>query len=189
MKKLAIINAFFLLILAQSCQNNTSSSSIEDIEKRELSKGIRNDKLFLDLKLGMTSKEFYAVCWELNKQGILKEGRGNTSAMQVLDKGELKYPAAMLFYPRFLNDKIVEMPMLFTYSSWAPWNRDMQSDNLMTDVKKLLNSWYPRGTEFISQKDEKGNILLVKVNGNMKITISIENESEVRVSIIDLAPK
>ena len=76
----------------------------------------------------MTSKEFYAHCWELNKQGVITDGLNNTSVLYKLDS-VLEYPASMFFYPDFYDNKISKMKVSFKYDSWAPWNRKLFSDS------------------------------------------------------------
>jgi hypothetical protein len=139
------------------------------------------------LHFGMTSKAFYAVCWDLNKSGVLQAGSGNLSAAYDLDKGELAYPAKMSFYPQFVDGKISRMPVRFSYISWAPWNRELQSDKLLLDVAKLMEKWY--GTGFFSSTLSTGGKGLVKIDGNRSVIIKIETESDVVVTITDLTVK
>jgi hypothetical protein len=174
-----------IILLFAACQ--AKPKTVQDIEKEELATGKRYDDLFLDLKFGMSPKQFYDICWDLNKQQILREGKGNTAAMMELKKGELKLDGNFYFYPRFENDKIVEMPFMVNYDAWSPWNPEAQSDKLIIDVKNMLRKWYPDGMDFYETKDAKGYTIFVKVDGNRKITLTAEDVSEVRGSIIDIA--
>ena len=63
MKTSSYFLSFFIIFSLYACKH-----SYYDIEKRELNSGVRNDSIFFDLHFGMTSKEFYDRCWELNKQ-------------------------------------------------------------------------------------------------------------------------
>ena len=173
-----------LALLISACQK-AEQRSLEEVEKQELAKGIRNNTLFLGLTFGMTAKEFFAVCWDLNKKGTLREASGNMAAAYQLDKGELDYPAEMTFYPKYIDDKISEMPMRFHYKGWAPWNEDLQSNKLIVDVKKLMEKWYGSGGYFISPLSAGGKGI-VKVDGNRRIVITIDSESEVLVMLSDL---
>lgn len=180
---------FYIVILSTAlligaCQK-LDKKNIADIEKQELAKGVRFDKLFLGIHLGMSSKDFYSVCWDLNKSGVLIESRNNSATAYVFNKGEMDYPAQMDFYPKFDLGKITEMPVLFSYKSWAPWNKELQSDKLIFDVKKLMEKWYGEG--FIYLKDDNRGNSYVKIDGNRRITISLASEVEVRVLYTDLA--
>ncbi|NND33064.1 MAG: hypothetical protein HKN76_10775, partial [Saprospiraceae bacterium] len=69
-RKLNLITAILTMLLIQSCQQN----EYYRMEARELASGDRNDTLFFGLHLGMSSKEFYTHCWDLNQQGIVRQG-------------------------------------------------------------------------------------------------------------------
>ncbi|MEO5582638.1 MAG: hypothetical protein ABIR66_08090 [Saprospiraceae bacterium] len=151
---------------------------------RELASGIHHDSLFLGLALGMEGKKFYAICWDLNKAGKMTQGPNNLSARFTLTD-DLKAPANMDFYPTFKNDTIVEMPALFTYRDWAPWNKSLVADSLLVDIRHLAEKWYGPGLFEIKNKS-KGN-LWIKVDGNRRIKISKEEPNAVRMIITDMA--
>lgn len=163
-----------------------SCSKPEYYEKveEELASGKRYDSLFLGLKLGMSSKEFYAVCWDLNKSGILREGPGNMTAEYRLDSTLLKHSARMNFYPTYHQDKIFEMPVTFYYDGWAPWNKDLFVDSLQLDVKHLLEKWYGEG--FMEIKHPEKGTAYVKVDGNRRISIYKQSPDKVGVLFTDL---
>jgi hypothetical protein len=168
-----------------SCKKEANKIlSLPELEKAELATGIRYDSLFLGLRFGMTTKEFYAVCWDLNKAGLLREGVGNTTAVYQLDKGELKYPAELGFYPKTVDDKISEMPVVFSYKGWAPWNEDLQSKYLIIEVKKLMDKWYDTKMSIMQKAD--GSKVLASVKGNRRIVANIVDDREVLVTISDL---
>jgi hypothetical protein len=184
MKSYILFLGIVLSLCLSSCQK-AEQKSLEAVEKQELAKGIRNNTLFLGLTFGMTPKEFFAVCWDMNKKGTLREAAGNMAAAYQLDKGEMNYPAEMTFYPKYTDDKISEMPIRFHYKGWAPWNEDLQSNKLILDVKKLMEKWYGSGGYFISPLPTGGKGI-VKVDGNRRIVITIDSESEVLVMLSDL---
>jgi hypothetical protein len=152
--------------------------------ERELASGIRHDSLFLGLALGMEGKKFYSICWDLNKAGKMSQGPNNLSARYIL-LDDLKAPANMDFYPTFKNDTIAEMPVLFSYRDWAPWNKSLCADSLLIDVMHLAEKWYGPGLFEIKNK-KKGN-LWVKVDGNRRIKISKEEPKFVHMIITDMA--
>ena len=154
--------------------------------KYELASGVRYDSLFLGLYLGMPEKEFYLHCWNLNHKGLIKQGESNTTAQFEL-KDELKYPATMDFYPKFIEGKIFEMPVSFKYKGWAPWNKTLSSDNL---EKKVLK-WYEKvyGDGFIKVKHPLHGIAYVKIDGNRRITIFKEDDLHVWTVFTDMLTK
>lgn len=184
MKSVLIICSFSLLCWA-SCKK-AEKKSLEEVEKQEIARGVRNDSLFLGLAFGMTQQQFYSVCWDLNKKGILREGTGNTTAAYQLDKGELNYPAEMNFYPKFIDGKIYEMPVWFHYKGWAPWNEHLQSTKLILEVQKLMGKWYGDEGFFVSPLPGDAKKGIVKVDGNRKIIITLDGDKDVLVVISDL---
>jgi hypothetical protein len=154
--------------------------------KHELASGVRYDSLFLGLYFGMPEKEFYLHCWNLNHKGLIKQGTTNTTAEAEL-KDELKYQALMNFYPKFMQGKIFEMPVSFKYKGWAPWNKTLSSENLQKEV--ML--WYEKvyGDGFLKVKHPLHGTAYVKINGNRRITIFIEDDLHVWAVFTDLSVK
>lgn len=151
---------------------------------RELASGVRHDSLFLGLTLGMDRKTFYTICWELNKKNRMTQGSNNLSARYFLNEG-LKAPAYLDFYPNFVNDSIVEMPAIFSYKDWAPWNKSLGTDSLLTDVKNLLEKWYGKG--FIEIRNKTRGNVWVKVDGNRRIRFFKSEPKEVKMFITDMS--
>src|SRR5690606_9507700 len=116
---------FVLLLLTFGC---THKSEYRKMVEKEMAKEVRVDSLFMGLEFGMTRKEFFAHCWELNKQGLFRDGPGNATVEY--ETNELKYPAYMHFYPAFHEGKIYEIPVKFKYKAWAPWNIHLFADSL-----------------------------------------------------------
>lgn len=185
--KTGIIRLMSLLVIFTSVNCGCSSKTkYERRLKHELARGVRCDSLFMGLYLGMSQKDFYTQCWELNKKGLIKQGTNNATVEYNL-KGELRHPGTMDFYPKFAKGTIYEMPVRFAYSGWAPWNKELSSDNLQTDVLE----WYKKvyGSGFITVKHpQKGNAY-VKVNGNRRISIFKENDLYVWAVFTDLLVK
>ncbi|SFA87145.1 hypothetical protein [Algoriphagus aquimarinus] len=162
-----------------SCQ-----SDYQKMESRELASGKIVNDLFLDLELGMPKKEFYATCWELNKQGVLLNGPTELSIEYIVDMPSKK-ETTMRFYPKFSDDKIYLMPVDYAYKGWAPWNEDLSVEILRADVLALYEQWYGEG--FIEVSSEDGSqVAFVKIDGNRRIRIYKKNLSTVRAEIVDL---
>lgn len=90
----------------------------------------------------------------------------------------------MNFYPEFNNDRISKMNILFSYQSWAPWNKKCFSDKVLPDAMDVLQKWF--GSGFVDGKSEKIKSFKALVNGNREIIVYLQNEKNVRVEINDL---
>ncbi len=172
----------FALLILVVISIGCSKSKYERMVETELAKEGKVDSLFLGLKFGMTMEEFFEHCWDLNKQGIITDGRGNTAAQYKLS--ELSHHAFMDFYPEFYEEKIYKMPVEFRYNGWAPWNKHLSSDSLLMDVKQLMIKWY--GGEFLGMQKPDGSTFFVKVDGNRRILIYIYDRRIVKVVFTDL---
>jgi hypothetical protein len=161
----------------------TPRAKYEHRLKKELASGVRYDSLFMGLYLGMPQKDFYTHCWQLNKMGLVKQGMRNTTVEYQIKK-ELKYPAAMNFYPSFVNNKIAEMPVQFTYAGWAPWNKSLSADSLQYDILRWFRIMY--GDGFIKIRHPQKGLAYVKIDGNRRITIFKENELNVWAVFSDM---
>ena len=158
-------------------------SKYERMLKQELASEVRYDSLFMGIYLGMPEKDFYTHCWNLNREGLIKQGSSNTTVENEL-KDKLNYPATMNFYPEFFQNKIYEMPVRFLYKGWSPWNKKLSSDNLATDVVKWYEMVYGNG--FLKVIHPKQGIAYVKVNGNRRITIFKEDDMHVWAIFTDI---
>ena len=154
--------------------------------KQELASGVRYDSLFLGLYFGMPEKDFYTHCWQLNQKGLIRQGESNTTVLYKT-KDELKYPGTMNFYPKFMQGKICEMPVQFTYMGWAPWNKKLSSDNLELDVLEWYRKVY--GDGFIEVKHLSRGTAYVKIDGNRRITIFKQDDLHVWAVFTDMLVK
>ncbi|MEN8202172.1 MAG: hypothetical protein ABFS28_06200 [Bacteroidota bacterium] len=150
---------------------------------RELASGIRHDSLFMGIYFGMTDKDFYTHCWNLNRKGVIRQGTSNLSVEYQVEE-ELKHPATMNFYPVFGQGRIVEMPVRFIYNGWAPWNKEYSAESLSLDV---LN-WYQKiyGNGFIKVTHPERGKAFTKIDGNRRITIYTENDMHVWAVFTDM---
>ncbi len=180
-----MINNLIIILFISTIFYSCETSPYLILEKEELSSGLRYDSLFLGVKFGMSSEEFYSHCWELNKQELIRQGPSNSSVKYLLPTKSNGQNIEMLFYPIFNNDTVFEVNTVFSYTAWAPWNKDLFSDLLIKEIKILLSGWYK--SDFIEIKNpENEKYLYVTVNGNRRITLTIIDDRKVRAKFTDL---
>lgn len=168
-----------ILLGTFSCQ-----SEYEKMVKRELESGVRSDSLFFGLYLGMSNKDFFARCWELNNQGVFFHGAQNTTVEYRFD--DFGKAATMNFYPEFKEGKIYEMPVTIAYNAFAPWDKSYSADTLLNQTMDFITPWF--GDEFIElSHPEKGEVL-AKVHGNKRILV-YKSGNQVKLLITDLSIK
>jgi hypothetical protein len=155
--------------------------------KAELAKGVRKDSVFLGLRLGNTRQEFYGKCFDLNKAHLVTQGPEGAAMYIFKDSSVHARPTEIrvLFVPAFDDkDVITNIDLNFTYTAWAPWNREMQADSLESKVEKLLMRWYG-GNNFVTAKTKDAQ-LPVKVDGNRRVVIYRKEPQNVIVKVQDL---
>jgi len=174
MKNLSVFYLTIFIILTFACQDKPSR--VKD--------GVNNpDYLFLDLFFGMTRKEFFDYCWDMNRQEKFVHGTGNTS-VQYLLVGETTEPVYMRFYPSFHDDRIYEMPVTFTYEKWAPWNRQYWSEQLLEDLFPVFKKWY--GDDFqVIQHPLQGKVY-AKMDKYRRINLFVRDDQFVQAVFTDM---
>lgn len=168
-----------MLVTLVACKNEYERKVAE-----QLSTGKRYDSLFLGLSLGMTSKEFYAKCWDMNRKGLIKEGSGNTSVLYKIND-TFRHPVAMNFYPNFKDDKINLMTCELNFEGWSPWNKELSSDSLLIQALEVCKKWYG-GEEFIKVEHPTRGPAFVKIDGNRRISLFRKNDTSIRMLYLDL---
>lgn len=177
-------SVFIILLMLIACSGDKDMDKYNNLVKKELGNK-RVDSIFFGIHFGMTSKNFFSHCWEMNKKGIFRDGLNNMYVLYKLDN-DLKYPASMNFYPDFNDNTIWRMRVLIQYDAWAPWNKPLFADSLMFDALELYKKWYSEGNPFIEIKDEKRGTIYVKVDGNRRITIGKYDDMIVKVDYTDM---
>jgi hypothetical protein len=173
-----MIKRIFYVVVAATAIGAFSCNS-------EGSKGTKNtDTLFLGMSLGMGKQEFYDYCWKMNKEKKFTHGPQNKEVEYVLIDESLRRPVMMRFYPNFHEEKIYEMPVVFSYDAWAPWNREFQSDSLMVEMLDVFKRWY--GTEFkVIQHPTQGDVY-VRRDDNRRINLFIRDDQFVQAVFTDV---
>tara|TARA_B110000503_G_scaffold98356_1_gene147427 strand:+ start:10342 stop:10938 length:597 start_codon:yes stop_codon:yes gene_type:complete len=167
MKSNFFITIVVILILFHiSCSD---SNKYHKLVERELAKDIRNDNLLQGIQFGMNRREFFAQCWELNKKGVFKAGAGNTTVFYELEKNSKKY--YVHFYPKFIKGKIVELPVEYTYSAFAPWNPKYSLDMLNVEILDIYKEEYGEDYLEIPSNNMENDTAYVWVDGNRRISV------------------
>ena len=152
---------------------------------RQLASGERYDSVFMGIHLNMSSKDFYEYCWELNKQQLFLAGPANASVEYNFELDGK--PVKVYFYPEFHNDSIYQLPFNFSYTAWAPWNKELFASELLPEIVELLEEWHGPGF-FEVDHPEKGSVW-VKIDGNRRIVVSEKDDTYVQVIFTDMSVK
>ncbi|WP_367388116.1 hypothetical protein [Lewinella sp. LCG006] len=184
-----ILPLFFVVLCLASCK-----SEYQQYVDQEMASGIKHDSLIFGMRMGQTRKDFFTICWDLNKQKIISQGAG-ANARFITDRDSIGAEAnplskEMLFYGIFdENDVMRGMRMTYSFLAWSPWNEEMQSDRLLEVLRKALLTDYP-GNDFIELKIKESEYpALVKIDGNRQILMYPKNDKDVVVKIEDLEYK
>lgn len=179
---------FFIILLVlviQGCKTEYTRAVENGLKSGQI-----NDSLILGMRMGQTRKDFFRICWDLNKQQLISEGPGNLSAkyLEPYDSTrDMSLRKQMLFYGMFDNkDTMRGMDMTYNYTAWAPWNAKCSSDSLALELQSIYLKGYP-GNEFmeIDLGLDKYKAY-AKVDGNRQILIYPKSAMEVAVKIEDL---
>lgn len=177
-----------VLLIMSACQ-----SEYQQAVKGGLSSGIIHEDLILGMKMGMTKKEFYSHCWQLNKEKKIHQGSGNQYARYYTQPGEIyeeDQEIDLLFYGIFDEQDVMRgMDMKMSYPTWAPWNKEVQSDVLQERMKKHYMHEYA-GNDFIEiHLGIEDLTAYVKIDGNRQILMYPISEKDIAVKIEDLRHK
>lgn len=176
MKIRNVVFGFFVMGIACSIVLSCGGKFSEE-QKR------KNDSLFLGFSLGMDKKAFYDRCWEFNKQGVFTHGPTNRSVEYRLPVKNSS-PVTMRFYPTFIDDKIFEMPVTFTYDAWAPWNKQYHADTLLVTLLKEFKDWY--GEDFQQVDHPTMGKVFVRIDGKRRINLFVKDDQFVEAVFTDL---
>jgi hypothetical protein len=185
MQTIVKIACVVFIMSAVACRQSAIDRYNSQVQK-ELASNKKVNDIFMGISLGMTSKDFYLHCWDMNKKGLFTDGGNNTAVKYRLVNNELKHPAEMNFYPEFNNGKVARMWVKFQYEGWVPWNKKLDSDDLVLDVLALYKKWYPEGNPFLTIADKEKGTIYVKVDGNRRIIIGRFDDIQVKVDYTDL---
>jgi hypothetical protein len=163
-------------LLSQSCDSPISYFGKDDI--------VQTDSLFLGFHLGMSKKNFFDQCTELNKQEKVTQGGSGSTNVEYRIKDEYDSEVSMRFFPTFVDEKVFEMPVTYSYIAWAPWNRQYWAEELLPKVLERYQLVY--GDDFKLINHEVQGKVYYKIDGKRRINIFIKDEQHVQVVFSDL---
>lgn len=173
-----------LIVLGVGSISCEKKSAYQRLVEQKYQPGAHNDSLFLGYYFGMSREEFYDHSWSLNRQRIVREGASNQSVRYEIN--ELKSRAIMNFYPVFYRDSIYSMPVKYSYTGWAPWNRNLWADSLENEVVDLYQDRY--GHKFQKMRHpEENKPTYITIEGNKRVAIyKMDDSRHVAVEFTDL---
>lgn len=151
---------------------------------KELVSGIRNDSLFAGIHFGWNQKEFYDHCWKMNKQGIFANGSQGASVLYAF-KDDEGYNIDFNFFPEYDNGGAYRYNASFGYNAWAPWNKQLQSDDLLIKLSGILKEWY--GGNDVFEIKENNISVYYKIDGNRQIKMKIKDDRLIVATFTDLS--
>lgn len=172
---LAMISCMILII---SCSDQSGKNQ----KKNDNQKNIQiTDTLIHAYTFGMSKEKFFELSWKYNSDGILINGSG---AEIVENVDWLKAPAKRSFYPNFVDNKIVQFPIIYSYKGWAPWNTHLSADSLLQHLIPILSEEYDVVFEPLS-KEIDNKIYVGRIN-NSEIELTVKSNFEVVVTFTDV---
>lgn len=171
-----LFSSLILIFFIQSCDSSFFHSS-EDIISE-------SDSLFLGFYLGMPQKDFFDHCTELNKQQKITQGPGGSTNVEYRIVDEYDSEISMRFFPTFIDEKIYEMPVIYSYVAWAPWNRQYWGENLLPKVLEKYKMTYGDDFELLNHPTQ-GKVYY-KIDGKRRINLFVKDEQFVQAVFTDL---
>lgn len=168
-----------LLILSstfQGCNSPVFNSSEKDLANA--------DSLFLGFYLGMPQKDFFDRCTELNKQQKLTQGSGGTTSVEHKIVGTYGGVVSMRFFPTFIKKEMYELPVTYTYDSWAPWNKEYSSAALLPKILESYKALY--GNEFKIENHPYQGKIYYRMDGKRRINLFIKDDQFVQAIFTDM---
>lgn len=189
-KKSYLILLSLLIGGITACQETPEEQYIR-MEEKELESGIRYDSLFRGIHFKMEKKEFMDYCFNMNLQDEFRQGgirSGSWVECKLID--ELKYPAAINFFPKFRDNKITEMEAAIYYDNVRMGTQVPKGDSLLHDVLQLMEKWYGTGFMKIDSPYFYKDDVYVKVDGNRRITLYKDASGHlINIWYVDLTAK
>lgn len=171
-----LFSSLILIIFIQGCDSSIFNSSEDNISE--------TDSLFLGFYLGMPQKDFFDLCTELNKQQKITQGPGGSTNVEYRIVDEYDSEISMRFFPTFIDEKVYEMPVIYSYIAWAPWNRQYWAENLLPKVLEKYKEVYGDDFELLNHPTQ-GKVYY-KIDGKRRINLFVKDEQFVQAVFTDL---
>ncbi len=173
---LPILALLILSIAFQGCNSPSFNFSSKDSPK--------TDSLFLGFYLGMAQKDFFDRCTELNSQQKITQGSGGATSVEHKIKGTYGGDVSMRFFPTFIKKEMYEMPVTYTYDSWAPWNKEYSSAALLPKILEKYKAIY--GGEFKIVNHPYQGKIYYRMDGKRRINLFIKDDQFVQAIFTDM---
>lgn len=170
------LTLFTAIVFFQSCDTKLLPTFGDDLSK--------SDSLFLGFHLGMAQKDFFDQCTELNKEQKITQGPGGTTNVEYRIVDGYESEVSMRFFPTFIDEKIFEMPVTYSYIAWAPWNRQYWAENLLDEVLEKYKVIYGEDFKLIDHPTQ-GKVHY-KMDGIRRINLFVKDEQFVQAVFTDL---
>jgi hypothetical protein len=144
----------------------------------------KTDSLFLGISLNMEKKDFYDHCWRMNKAGKVSQGPSNQNVEYHFIHRAVRDTIIMRFYPTFHDDKINEMPVLYSYYTWAPWNKQYWADTLLTEMLEVYKDYY--GDDFKVLNHKTMGKIYYQMKGRRRINLFKKDDQFVQAVFTDM---
>ncbi|WP_202795640.1 hypothetical protein [Algoriphagus machipongonensis] len=171
-----LFSTLVLSLVFQSCESSFLNSSEDNFSE--------SDSLFLGFYLGMPQKDFFDHCTELNKQQKITQGPGGSTNVEYRIVDEYDSEVSMRFFPTFIDEKIYEMPIIYSYVAWAPWNRQYWAESLLPKVLEKYKLTYGDDFELLNHPTQ-GKVYY-KIDGKRRINLFVKDEQFVQAVFTDL---
>lgn len=127
------------------------------------------DDIVKGVYFGMSKDDFFKHCWDLNQEGLTHHGTIANMVMYV-DSSNFAPKAVINFYPKFSNDVVSEMPVIYYYHAWAPWNKnELKQDSLQMQVVRYYERKYD--TKLEKKEAKHGYDVYYKVIGPLMVRV------------------
>jgi hypothetical protein len=151
---------------------------------RKMEKSSEKDNLFLGFYLGMPQKDFFDHCTALNKQQLITQAPGGNTSVEQRIKENFSSEVSMRFFPTFIEERIFEMPVTYSYVAWAPWNKQYWADQLLDEVLKEFKLMY--GEDFKLLNHPTQGKVYYRIDGKRRINLFVKDEQFVQAVFTDL---
>lgn len=186
MQKLGFLLSLMMMILGfSSCK-----SDYEKLVDIEIEKGVVDDSLIFGMQMGLTRKEFFDICWKLNKEKVIDQGTGNGMAYYK-DPLDSLHPTKAIkelqFYGIFdKKDTMRGMNMIYNFAGYGSFDKKFNSMSMLDTLERFYMETR-KGNPFKEVDiDLEKYKALVKVDGQRQIIMYPKNDKDVIVRIEDL---